>query len=225
MCDITKYVLAYKVKRSQLQRLLPDYFHVCRGVLRFTIEIIKDAPWLENHDCFRIELNCPVRHDDRKGWFNFVTWENCWVNPSKSRDIPINTAVRADISVLRSAESTVFTVWSEKGIAPFLTLELDVDGEVDGPPHEDDTDGTYYYTRANGNKPEVCYFKRREIITSPREHLKGKFNWDYAEFESIPSKFKRLSMITGLKVDEVLGSYKVKFHRELNEGSDIEQLF
>ncbi len=225
MCDITKYSIAYKVKKSQLQRLIPNYFHVCEGVLRFNIEIIKGAPWLEEQDCIRIGLSCPVCHDDNKGWFNFVTWENCWVNPSKYRDIPINTVVRADISVLRSAESTIFTVWSEKGLAPFLTIELDADGEIDSTAHEDDTDGTYYYNRANGTMPEACYFKRCKSITYPIAQLKGTFSWDYSEFESLPSKFKHLSIITGLKIDQVLGAYKVKFQRKVNEGRDIEQLF
>ena len=47
MCNVTKFVIGYKTKQTQIQRFLPRMFHSCTGVLRFTIEIIDNAPWLE----------------------------------------------------------------------------------------------------------------------------------------------------------------------------------
>lgn len=218
MCNVTKFVIGYKTKQTQIQRFLPRMFHSCTGVLRFTIEIIDNAPWLEGQSCIRIELNTPVSHDDIRGWYNFATWENSWVVPSSKRDTPVITASHCDISMMKSLEGYMFTLWSDKGSVPFLNIDLRHTGHMAGPPNEDDNEGTFYFSNEDGN--ETCLFKPAELIDISRERCEAAFNWDFSQLPNMPRKFHNLPMVCEMKCDRILGAYKVVFERDF-ENDDL----
>lgn len=220
MCNVTKCVIGYKTKQTQIQRFLPKMFHSCTGVLRLTMEIIEDAPWLEGQNCIRVELNTPVSHDDIRGWYNFATWENSWVVPSEKRDTPIITTSHTDISLIKSVEGYIFTMWPDKGNMPFLNIEIKHTGNMAGPPNEDDNEGTFYYSHEKDK--EICYFKPAESIDVSRERCTASFNWDYAHLENMPRKYHNLPMVCEMKCDRILGAYMVKFQREFEKDNKMQ---
>lgn len=215
MCTVTQFVLAYKVKKTQVQRLLPKNFHLLRGVLRLNVEIMTDVPWLEGRDCIRVEFNTPVSHDDKRGWFNLVTWENCFIADSKERDIPVNTAAKVVVSVMKSETGSSFSLWNEKGDAPFLNMDFEKTGEMGGCPHEEDDEGTFYYSKIND--VVKCYFKPKEEITSNKEYCNASAIWDTSLIPTVPRKYKHLPRICNITEEENLGGYTVTFDRTVPE--------
>ncbi|MBQ0079190.1 MAG: hypothetical protein KBS66_04760 [Eubacterium sp.] len=176
---------------------------------------MNNVPWLEGRDCVRIEFNTPVSHDDKRGWFNLVTWENCFVADSPARDIPVNTAVRAVVSFMKGEEGASFSVWNEKDDAPFLSARFDKTGDIGQPPIDPDDEGTFYYSKINGKI--TCYFKPVEIINDNKEICDTIFRWDNVLAASAPKKYRHVPMICTINAEEMLDSYCVKFTRTVPE--------
>ena len=196
---VEQYVMAYEVEQDRLRAILPNGFVSLRPVLRINSEI----RYGETESVY-IEFNTAVEADGRRGWLNIGSWDNAG----------------SVFSYKRSGKAGTFT-------APFLDITYTGVGVEGGCPAEKDNEGCFFLGKHTILRPA-------EKINSSKEFCDCEFRWKFTRndahgvsmgktlpaFAAVPKivydrhEFTAQSA-AAIPCEQVLGSYVVKFERQL----------
>ena len=187
---VEQYVMAYGVEQDRLRAILPKGFLSLRPVLRINAEVRDDTIGY-------VEFNTAVEKYGNKGWLNIGYWN--------------------EVSFVRNEKTVTFKT-------DFLEISFTGVGVEGSCPAEKDNAGCYF-----GDE-----LRTPEIITVNKEFCDCRFAWHFSvndaygvsigkTLPAIPTK----SVVTypkqeftaknaaAIPCEQVLGTYKVVFNREI----------
>lgn len=190
---VEQYVMAYGIEQDRIRAMLPDGFTSIRPVLRINAEIRDDV-----HSY--IEFNTAVEKDGKRGWLNIGAWN----------DIPFE----------RNGKTVFFK-------NEFLEISFTGVGIEGSCPAEKDNVGCFFLG-------ETIELRLAEQITVNKEFCDCKFRWSFSENDAhgvsigktlpaYPSEMKiqyprqefTVQNAAAISCEQVLGTYKVVFEREM----------
>ena len=192
---IEQYVMAYGVEHDRLRAILPDGYESLRPVLRINAEV-------RNAAIGYVEFNTAIEKDGNKGWLNIGHWDQ--------------------VSFERQGKKIIFKT-------DFFEISFEGVGIEGSCPAEKDNAGCYFI----GKEPVL---RKPEIIKSNKEFCTCEFKWKFTDSDAhgisigktlpaYPTEIKNVypkqnftvENAAGIPCEQVLGTYKVLFNREIDK--------